>query len=56
VLVLSNSTDQKKLLWSIRNVNLTARQVQEVLGRVELRRFNAKPELLHPRAFFLSPV
>ena len=45
---------RKKLLWSIRSVNF-ARQVQEVLRRVELRRFNAKPEVLHPRAF-LSPV
>jgi hypothetical protein len=54
-LVLSKSTDQEKLLWSIQSVNL-AQQVQEEWRRVELRRFNAKPELVHPRAFFLSPV
>ena len=46
---------RKKLFWSIRSVNL-AQQVQEVWRRVELHRFNERPELLHPHAFFLSPV
>jgi hypothetical protein len=51
VLVISNFTDQEKALWSIWSVNF-ARQVEEVPRRLEFRRFNAKPELLHPQAFF----
>ena len=53
MVVLSNSTDQEKLVWSIWSVNLT-RQVQDLWRRVELHCFNAKPELLHPRAFSSS--
>ena len=56
MLVLSNSTDKEKPLWSTRTVNL-ARQVTEVWRNVEMCCFNDKPELLvDQRAFFLSPV
>ena len=43
---------RKKLLWSIRSVNLT-RQVQEVPRRVELRRFNPYARTLAPTGILL---